>query len=88
MNVGHTEKKIPAPSKQVPETSSTSSIGITKILEVMNHPFPFAMVSPLGSDLTSLLQTKDKDANKDAKKVTGGDPSGVVMEETVIASDD
>jgi hypothetical protein len=50
----------------------------------MTRPLPFAMLSPLGSDLTSLLQTKDKDA----KEETGGSPSGAAMEETVNASDD
>jgi hypothetical protein len=44
-----------APSEQVPETPSASSIGVTEILEVMTRPFPFVMLSPLGSDLTSLL---------------------------------
>jgi hypothetical protein len=50
------EKKMPAPSKQVPKTPSTSSIDVTEILEVMTQPLPFAMLSPLGLDLTSLLQ--------------------------------
>jgi hypothetical protein len=37
------------------ETSSISSIGATKILEVMAQPLPFSTLSSLGSDLTSLL---------------------------------
>jgi hypothetical protein len=61
---------MPDPSKHVPETPSTSSIGITESLEVMTHPLPFAMLSPLGLDLTSLLHKKDKDANKDAEEGT------------------
>jgi hypothetical protein len=70
--VGRDEKKIPYPPKQVLETPSASSIGssigATEILEVMTHPFPFTMISPLGSDLTSLLQTKDKDAKEGIRR--------------------
>jgi hypothetical protein len=83
LKVGRAEKKMHAPPKQVPETPSTSSIGVTKILEVMTRPFPFAMLSPLGSDLTSLLQIKDKDAEEG----TGRGPSGAAMEETANESD-
>jgi hypothetical protein len=36
-------------------TSSSSSADITEISKVMTEPFLFAMLSPLGSDLTSLL---------------------------------
>jgi hypothetical protein len=45
--------------KDVPEkticTSTSSYVGVSEILNVMTKPFPFAMLSPLGSDLTSLL---------------------------------
>jgi hypothetical protein len=34
----------------------------------MAEPFPFAMLSPLGSDLTSLLQPKEKGVEKGAKE--------------------
>jgi hypothetical protein len=37
-----------------------SSTGVTEVLKVMTEPFPFAMLSPLGSDLTSLLKSKEK----------------------------
>jgi hypothetical protein len=40
--------------------SPSSSIDVEEILKVMTEPFPFAMLSPLGSDLTSLLQSKEK----------------------------
>jgi hypothetical protein len=33
---------------------------VLEILKVMTEPFLFAMLSPLGSDLTSLLQSKEK----------------------------
>jgi hypothetical protein len=42
------------------DTCSSSSTGVTEILKVMTEPFPFAMLSPLGLDLTSLLQSKEK----------------------------
>jgi hypothetical protein len=57
---------VPAETKvqDVPEktagTSPSSSISVSEILKVMTEPFPFAMLSPLGSDLTSLLQSKEK----------------------------
>jgi hypothetical protein len=49
-----------APPKHIVETPSTSSIGVIEILEVMTEPLLFAMLSPLGSELTSLLQPKEK----------------------------
>ena len=74
---------MPAPSKQVPETPSTSSIDVTEILEVMTQPLPFAMLSPLGLDLTSLLQQREKHVKKDVEGGTGKDPSRAGVEETV-----
>jgi hypothetical protein len=35
--------------------SPSSSVDVSEILKVMTEPFPFAMLSPLGSDLTGLL---------------------------------
>jgi hypothetical protein len=40
--------------------SLSSSIDVSEILKVMTEPFPFAMLSPLESDVTSLLQSKEK----------------------------
>jgi hypothetical protein len=37
------------------DPSSPSSVDVSEILKVMTEPIPFAMLSPLGSDLTSLL---------------------------------
>ena len=37
-----------------------SSAGVIEILKIMTEPFLFAMLSPLGSDPTSLLQSKEK----------------------------
>jgi hypothetical protein len=54
----HAKEEKSSPSKHTIETPSASSIGITKILEVMTGPMPFAMLSHLGSELTSLLQPK------------------------------
>jgi hypothetical protein len=44
-----------SPSKHSIETPSATSIGVTEILEVMTEPLPFAMISPLGLELTGLL---------------------------------
>jgi hypothetical protein len=55
--LGHDVKKPSEPPKQVDETPLTLSIGITKIVEVMACPLPFAMLRPLGLDVTSLLLT-------------------------------
>jgi hypothetical protein len=55
-----------APEKTV-GTSSSSSASVTEILKVMTEPFPFAMLIPLGSDLTSLLQSKEKGVEKERK---------------------
>jgi hypothetical protein len=50
--------------EKIPRASSSSSIGVMEILKVMIEPFPFALPSPLGSDLTSLLQSKKKGIEK------------------------
>jgi hypothetical protein len=62
------EAKVQDPLEKIASTSSSSSIGVTEILKVMAEPFPFAMLSPLGSDLTSLLQPKEKGVEKGAKE--------------------
>jgi hypothetical protein len=49
------EEENSSPPKRSVETPSASSIGVTEILEVMTKPLPFAMLSPLGSELRSLL---------------------------------
>jgi hypothetical protein len=49
---------------KIPGAPSSSSIGVTEILKLMTEPFLFALLSPLGSDLTSLLQSKKKGIEK------------------------
>jgi hypothetical protein len=39
--------------------SSSFAIEVSEILKVMTEPFPFALLSPLRLDLTSLLQSKE-----------------------------
>jgi hypothetical protein len=69
-------RMAPAETKvqDVPEKtacpSSPSSIDVSKILKVMIEPFLFVMLSPLGSDLTSLLQSKE------TASATGGNAGG------------
>jgi hypothetical protein len=54
------EEDRPSPPKHSAETPSTTSIGEIEILEVITKPLPFTMLSPLGSELTSLLQPQKK----------------------------
>jgi hypothetical protein len=46
-------------SKQNASPSSSFAVEVSKILKVMTESFPFAPVSPLGLELTSLLQKKE-----------------------------
>jgi hypothetical protein len=48
---------------------------VTENLEVMTEPFPFMMLSPLGSELTSLLQPQKKDARRIAEAEADKGPS-------------
>jgi hypothetical protein len=50
--------------------SSYSAAEVSEILKVMTEPFPFALLSPLRLDLTSLLQSKE--IASDAKGKNGG----------------
>lgn len=52
-----------------------SSIDVTEILEVMTEPLPFALLSPLGSELTSLLQSRERSTKKVADEETKKGPS-------------
>jgi hypothetical protein len=45
--------------KQIMSPSSSSAAKVLEILKVMTEPFPFALLSPLRLDLTSLLQSKE-----------------------------
>jgi hypothetical protein len=45
--------------KQTTSPSSSSVAEVSEILKVMTESFPFALLSPLRLELTSLLQTKE-----------------------------
>jgi hypothetical protein len=45
--------------KQTASPSSSSAAEVSEILKVMTKSFPFAPLSPLGLELTSLLQKKE-----------------------------
>jgi hypothetical protein len=75
-------KKPSTLPKKVTETPSTSSIGVTEILEVMTRPLPFSTLSPLGSDPCSLLLTMK---DKNAEGVAAQGPSEVAIEESTKA---
>jgi hypothetical protein len=85
--LGHIETKVHDLAEKLSGTSSYSSIGVMEILKVMTESFPFALLSPLGSDLTSLLQSKEKGIKKGVEEekknasVTGG--TGVVRKNDV-----
>jgi hypothetical protein len=76
-----TEAKVQDVPEKTISTSSSSSVGVTEILKVMTEPFPFAMLIPLGLDLTRLLQSKEKGIEKSSKGkkialATGGNTRG------------
>jgi hypothetical protein len=49
------EMKVQDVPEKTAGPSPASSVDVSEILKVMTEPFPFAMLSPLGSDLTGLL---------------------------------
>jgi hypothetical protein len=49
------ETKVQDVSKHIMSPSSSSTVEVSEILKVMTEPFPFALLSPLRLDLTSLL---------------------------------
>jgi hypothetical protein len=55
------EMKVQDVPEKTVGTSPSSYVDVSEIQKVMTEPFPFAMLSPLGSDLTSLLQSKEKE---------------------------
>jgi hypothetical protein len=61
--------------KQIMSPCSASTAKVSKILKVMTEPFPFALLSPLRLDLTSLLQSKEIASAVEGKM--GGKRSGV-----------
>jgi hypothetical protein len=64
MSTDRGEEEGPSPPKHLEETPSAASIGVTDILEVMTAPLPFLMLSPLGSELTRLLQPQKKNVER------------------------
>jgi hypothetical protein len=76
---------VDAKVQDVPEKTAgpfpSSSIDVLEILKVMTEPFPFAMLSPLGSYLSDLLQSKEKGverslAGKETASAGGGHVGG------------
>jgi hypothetical protein len=55
-----------ARKEQGKESVSTSSLGCMQLIEVMTQSLPFATLSPVGSDLTSMLLTM-KGKNDDGR---------------------
>jgi hypothetical protein len=58
VKISPVETKIQDVPKQIISPSSSSATEVLEILKVMIEPFPFALLSPLRLDLTSLLQSK------------------------------
>jgi hypothetical protein len=69
------EMKVQDVPEKTVGPSPSSSVDVLEILKVMTEPFLFALLSPLGSDLTSLLQLKEK-----------GFEQGLGGKETVVAT--
>jgi hypothetical protein len=70
----HEEEKSSPPKHSI-DTPLATSIGVIEILEVMTEHLPFTMLSPLGSELPSLLQPKKKDARKTVESEIEKGPS-------------
>jgi hypothetical protein len=56
--------------------ASSSAAEVSEILKVLTEPFPFALLSPLRLDLTSLLQSKEITSAAEGKSGGGGKRSG------------
>jgi hypothetical protein len=72
MSSSHGEEERPSPLKHSVETPSATSIGVAEILDEMTEPLYFTMLSPLGSELTSLLQPHKKILRELPKPPPGG----------------
>jgi hypothetical protein len=70
VKISPAETKVQDVSEKTAGLSSPSSADVLEILKVMTEPILFAMLCPLRSDLTSLLQSKE------AVSATGGMPRG------------
>jgi hypothetical protein len=69
------EEERSSPPKHSAKTPSATSIGVIEISEVMAGPLTFTMLSPLGSELTSLLQPKKKDTRETIEAEAEKEPS-------------
>jgi hypothetical protein len=75
------EMKVQDVPEKTADPSPFSSVDVSEILKVMTEPFQFAMISSLGSDLTSQLQSKEKgfeqsSRGKETASATGGNVGG------------
>jgi hypothetical protein len=59
VKISFEKRKVQNVSKQTMSPSSSSATKVLEILKVMTEPFPFALLSPLRLDLTSLLQSRE-----------------------------
>jgi hypothetical protein len=58
VKISSEKTKLQDVPKQTMSLSSSSATEVLEILKVMTEPFPFALLSPLRLDLTSLLQSR------------------------------
>jgi hypothetical protein len=75
------EMKVQDVPEKTADPFSSTYVNVSEILKVMTEPFPFAMLSPLRLDLTSLLQSKEKgfeqsSGEKETTSATGGNAGG------------
>jgi hypothetical protein len=59
VKISSEDTKVQDVSKQILSPSLSFATEVSEILKVMTEPFPFALLSPLRLDLTSLLQSKE-----------------------------
>jgi hypothetical protein len=59
VKISSEEMKVQDVPKQTLSPSLSSAVKVSEILKVMIEPFPFALLSPLRLDLTSLLQSRE-----------------------------
>jgi hypothetical protein len=71
------ETKVQVVPKQIMSPSSSSTAEVSEILKVMTELFPFALLSPLRLDLTSLLQSKQIALAAEGKN--GGQKKQLIM---------
>jgi hypothetical protein len=75
VKISSEKTKVQDVPKQTMSPSSSYVAEVSEILKVMTEPFPFALLSPLRLDLTSLLQSRETASATEGK--TGGRRSDV-----------